>query len=468
MNYSPRILCKVIFVLITSSVLVAPSCGPSSDDSGNSSSKVSANTSMLEGIWDGAFDSPDFEYAALAEIEFLPSGQALYFLLDGKDLWSLDPLATMQCYVSSSLAVNLNVQYSFYDDSIGGLVFVEFEMVGTMDPAGDSLDLDGTLTAIGPDSTDIFHAYSSAIKRPDNDSVNTWMLEGVWDGAIDYSDYGYTSLTAIDFLFSGEAFYFFQDGVDLFLVDPLATVQCHVSSSFAVNFNARYNFYNELGELISCTVEIVGVMEPTGNSLIGSGTRTFTTASGVFSSETISASFTNLSSSVNDSFNTSMLEGVWDGTVDYSDGYTSILEGEFLPSGQALYFLSDGEDVLLVDPLATVQCDVSSSLIANLDVEYSYEDEITGFVILVESELVGRMDPTGNNLVFSGTITVTDSGFIETIAAYATLTERSSVLRGDGDGPGHNPWHGDDLLSTERSDSLTSDSDGSRYLWSRN
>jgi hypothetical protein len=279
-------------------------------------------------------------------------------------------------------------------------------------------------------------------------SSNTSMLEGIWYVTLEYLDSGNTSLIEVEFLSSGQALYFLQEGQDLFSVDPYATVQCDVSSSFTVNVNVQYS-YEDLysGEYVSCEIAMVGTMDPTGDYLSASGTKTSTTSAGVVI-DTIYASSTKGAGS--GSANTWMLDGVWEGAVE-SNGWASVAECEFLPSGQGVSFLMDGEDIFSADPQATLQCDVSSSFAVLLDAQYTlYIDEI-GAYASVTIALEGTMDPAGDSLDLDGLLTLTVDGFSTgPTNVYSSFTKRAGLLRGDGEGPWHNPWHGDDLLSTER------------------
>ena len=152
--------------------------------------------------------------------------------------------------------------------------------------------------------------------------------------------------------------------------------------------------------------------------------------------------------SVNDSDNTAMLEGIWDGTLEYPDGHISIMEVEFSSSGQALSVVEDGRDLFSLDPSATVQCDVSSSFAVNLNVQSSYYDDYFGEYISCDIVMVGTMDPAGNYLSASGTQTITTSVGVFEDTIYASSTKRSGLIRG----PGHNPWYRDAGSSTQQSE----------------
>ena len=184
--------------LITGIVLVTPSCLPnpfgdsSFGGSGDASGSASANTSMLAGIWDGTLDYPDYGYTSLTEVEFLSSGQALYFLQNGEDLFSVDPSATVQCDVSSSFAVNLNVQYSYYDDYSGEYVSCDIVMVGTMDPAGNYLSASGTQTFTTSAGVFVDTIYASSTKRSGlirGPGHNPWYRDA--DSSTQQSELGY-------------------------------------------------------------------------------------------------------------------------------------------------------------------------------------------------------------------------------------------------------------------------------------
>ena len=279
-------------------------------------------------------------------------------------------------------------------------------------------------------------------------SSNNHMLEGIWDGTLEYPESSFTSFSVMEFSPSGQVLYFSENGVDLFSLDPFATVQCDVSSDFAVNLNVQYSYYDEIEGIVYCEAAMVGTMDPTGNSLSGSGTKTFTMANGVVNTYTIHAESTKRSGGPNESANNHMLEGIWDGTLEYPES-SSFIEMEFLSSGEAIYFALAGVGN---GPDDTMQCDVASDLTLNLTAQGSlFIPELDDYFDMVV-EMSGDMDPAGNIFSASGTLSLFHDQFGElgTSDIYAECTKLSGLLRGDGEGSRHNPWHHDYYFSTKR------------------